>query len=65
MRRSFHTVDACPSTVGLNIFAFKGIMVDRDREDQLNGLEAAVQQGRRNINGNNADFGVCSMTEKL
>ena len=27
-------------------------MVDRDRESQLSGCAARVQQGRKNINGN-------------
>lgn len=34
-----------------SIFAFNGIVIDRDRESQLSGWLARVQQGRKNING--------------
>ena len=55
--RSFHTEAARPDIAGFNIFALRGMMVDVDREIQLNGLEAAAaQQGLRNINGNNAEL---------
>ena len=56
------TVDACPAIAGFVIFAFRGMMLVRDRESRLSGLEAEVQQGLKVINGRN-EFIVCALTE--
>lgn len=45
------TLVDCPPIAVFSIFAFNGIVIDRDRESQLSGWLARVQQGRKNING--------------
>lgn len=57
-QRELGTVDACPEKAGFSIFAFRGIMVERDRESQLNGVKAGAQQGLKNINGRNVVIAV-------
>lgn len=46
----------CPNTAGFSILAFRGIIDDREHESRLSDLFAGEQQGRKNINGNNADI---------
>ena len=46
-----HTLADWPAIAGLRILAFRGMTVDRDRESQLSGCAARVQQDRNNING--------------
>ena len=53
------TVAACLDIAGLSILALRGIIGEGDRESLLSGLHAVVQEGRKNINGNNADIDVC------
>ena len=59
------TVAPCPDIAGLRIFALRGIVVEADRESLLSGLDAIVQQGRRNINGSKDDIAtrICQFQE--
>ena len=60
-----HTLVDCPAIAGFSIFAFNGIVIDRDRESQLSGWLARVQQGRKNINSSGVVILVALKTGKL
>ena len=58
------TVAPCPDIAGLRIFALRGIVVEVDRESLLSGLDAVVQEGRRNINGSKADIVISQLSRE-
>ena len=45
------TFEGCVEYAGFVTFALRGILSGLHREDQLSGIEACIQRGRRNING--------------